>query len=832
MRIPKPRLRQVFEHTTSFKVKKPTGQTITIAKKGLSPSTIGRLRRFAQGGEVQNYQVGGEVPPADEAGIQFEPGERARMRQPEVAPEALAQAAAPQPVETAEIPRAPRRVVAADAAQGSMTEDERRRQDFERLKQVSPAPAAAPAPVQVVVNAAPQPAPAAPVVPQPAITPVQPATAPAVTTQRVETASRRTEEAAPAAPAEPAPEPATAPKPAPATTPAAVQPIAPVEAELPEVGTALGPEFGYRPSLLGGRLEPIVAAPIPAALAKPTLAMPEVAAPTLPSVTPDEAAQFTEAPAPVATVAAAPSRPITAQALRDEAKKTPNATVADLVTRLGGVDAAIDPIVMQSAAAIPAVNMLRTGKLADAYVAGVAQELDAAKLEADARVEQARIEQEALNAERLRAAEKAKADIERAEALRTHSKQLEQEAMASDNLKSFFDSQGTAYSVLSLVSLAIGGFLSGYTNTPNYVLKAFNDAMDKDLEEQKRRRTSKWNRYKEVLGDADAADLLVRADNDQLASIAIKKASLQQNVAKIRPELERLQAQLQQRAALNMAALDLKLAQAEDKREPPAPKAVRGGKDSSVPEERLQLAKENAERERLLNVDGIPVRRSTRQRQAMTQSGVDRRIAYIENVARLEKALKDHGANIWNVLATERGDIISELALSLENSPQGFGYERAISRNAAVVLKEGMGSPTGVKAAVLKAFGRDPAAGIRALRQDTQRQLKQLLAGVADPSNQRDKDAAEYGQWKINNRIKRVLGEKEDPAPKLSTPTNEIVSLPPDSPLYRPPAAPAAAPTPSQMFTITNTKTGATKQTTDSATANRFRNQTGFTVTP
>jgi hypothetical protein len=61
MRAPTLRMRQVFEHGTHFKVTGPTGKTITIAKKGLSPSTVGRLRRFAQGGEVKNFARTGEV---------------------------------------------------------------------------------------------------------------------------------------------------------------------------------------------------------------------------------------------------------------------------------------------------------------------------------------------------------------------------------------------------------------------------------------------------------------------------------------------------------------------------------------------------------------------------------------------------------------------------------------------------------------------------------------------------------------------------------------------------------------------------------------------------
>lgn len=61
MKKPTLRFRQVFEHPTHFKVVKPLGNPLLIAKKGLSPGTQARLRAFAEGGEVRGYDNGGEV---------------------------------------------------------------------------------------------------------------------------------------------------------------------------------------------------------------------------------------------------------------------------------------------------------------------------------------------------------------------------------------------------------------------------------------------------------------------------------------------------------------------------------------------------------------------------------------------------------------------------------------------------------------------------------------------------------------------------------------------------------------------------------------------------
>lgn len=49
MKKPSLRFRQVFEHPTHFKVTRPLGNPIKIAKQGLSPQLMGRLRKFADG---------------------------------------------------------------------------------------------------------------------------------------------------------------------------------------------------------------------------------------------------------------------------------------------------------------------------------------------------------------------------------------------------------------------------------------------------------------------------------------------------------------------------------------------------------------------------------------------------------------------------------------------------------------------------------------------------------------------------------------------------------------------------------------------------------------
>lgn len=61
MKKPTLRMRQVFEGPTHFKVVKPLGNPIKIAKKGLSPNLLGRLRKYAEGTPDEPVQ-----PPTDQ----------------------------------------------------------------------------------------------------------------------------------------------------------------------------------------------------------------------------------------------------------------------------------------------------------------------------------------------------------------------------------------------------------------------------------------------------------------------------------------------------------------------------------------------------------------------------------------------------------------------------------------------------------------------------------------------------------------------------------------------------------------------------------------------
>ena len=804
MRTPGLRLRQVFEHGTHFKVQKPGGQTITIAKKGLSPSTVGRLRRFAQGGEVRGYDNGGEVSDPSQASFETAQAEVDATQQAADTATANAQRYAKEQAAMQPVQAERRRVVAAGAAQGTMDEDARRRMDFDRMRETP----AAPAQPTIIINTTPAPTAqpqamtAAPAIEQPA-----PAEVPA-------------KRAAASVPVEEVPLP-----PSGITPEASVSPVF-VKAPEPVPTAPTAPPMGRflsRPGLL---------APLPPPM---TLNLPK-------TETPVEVAPAALPAAPVAPIAPAAFQALTAEGVatgfREAFSTDPKATIGQVVGQMLGSDATVPALVRPKVADIPAFQLMQRPDLLKAFTANIADGINAITEEGRADLAAGQIALDQLKQQELVAAEKAKRDVERKEEIQRHITEATSAAEAADDIKPFFSSGGIGSTIGNIIALAVGGFMSGYTGTPNYVYDAYSKAAARDLDEQRRRRDSRWNKVKTLLGDDKAADLMIQADNDLFTSIALKKASVQQNMLKVQPQIDKLAADFMAKAIQGYGALDLRMAQAEDEREKAPPRVVgRGGGRTSAASQTLEYRKQEDERKRTLSVGGIPVRASRATGATGVQEELDRRNALVGSFEKLNKLIETAGPKAWDLLAQERQDIISELKTNLENTPQAFGYKRAISVNAGKILDQALNNPTGLAAAMRKVFNDvDPASGVKKAIEEIKNQRRARVLGLADSTNQRDKDAAKYALWKLENEEAQAVGRKTVPAPKFSTPIEHIESLPPDSPLYQPAAGSSAtaAPPPSvaKTFTITNTKTGQSRQTTDASMADKFRNQPGFTVVP
>lgn len=472
MRPPTPRLRQVFEHATHFKVARPGQNPLMIAKQGLSPGLHARLRAFARGGapdapvdedilssraslastepvetvieQPVTAQSQNVMPAPGTAVPEYVPSSRSLSFEPEVV-------AAPQD-RTVKVlrplPRAP------------TLEEIRQHPAFVSEEVVQPGPVALPKAtlldgqglVAPTISAAPV-----------AVTPV--AVAP----------------------------PPVAVKPAEVVVPAAV-PVKP-EIKLPEGVTEASPEAFKKAMDLNPKAEP-----------------------------------------------------------HDVA----NALIAKINPELPPIELKIErPEGLE-------------GKPLERFDDAVARKASAltqqAQVDLDEKKDLLRIADQA----RARALEAADKDRQVAERLGKRKDALQQYVDAGFKPESFWGRLSTPQKIGSTLALAIGGFLSGSTKTPNYVYEAFNKAIDNDLEVQVKNHNSILSQYNRVLGDADAAEKLTRADLMNLSAMEVKSAQARADLKGIAPQLARLGAEMDMEAAKlredvrkKMAEADIAAAQAE-----------------------------------------------------------------------------------------------------------------------------------------------------------------------------------------------------------------------------------------------------------------------------
>lgn len=538
MKKPTLRLRQVFEGPTHFKVVKPLGNPIKIAKKGLSPSLMGRLRKFAREGEVQEateqdqknaQDLAAEsrsldfdqVRTAPDAQVDLAPRTRSLQEieeslaylrgleqnvtdaQPPVpvavtAPALVAPAAPTQPVfatpTTATASAAPAPVMSAD--EQNLAEYQRDL-DLERAK-------ANPDPKEIKLL-------------ESAITEMNEAIAAA--------SAARSPKAAPVAPAA-----AVAPTPAAVATPV-VAPVAPTPA------VAIAPTVAVAP--VAAPAAPV--API-SQVAPPAAVKPEVTIPKGLDVT----------------------KPLDVVALREYRKANPGVPDSELVLGL----------IKQYTPDVPA-NI----QIADLDVQppegadkDTLAEFDKAKEQLiKATVDQARVDLESsraileanqrAQAQRLLNAEK---DRETADALVSRRDALRAAVEGGFKPESLYGSNNLAGQIGSALSIALGAFASGMTGIPNYALKIYNDAVERDLDIQKSKYNSLVNQYNRLLGDAADAEKLARADLNDLAALQLEGIKSYSTIKGVGPATERMVAEIRAKAAKEREEVAIKQAQARE----------------------------------------------------------------------------------------------------------------------------------------------------------------------------------------------------------------------------------------------------------------------------
>lgn len=542
MKKPTLRLRQVFEGPTHFKVVKPLGNPIKIAKQGLSPNLMGRLRKFARDGEVpeatEQDQQNAQDLAAESRSLDFDQVRTTPDAQIDLAPrtrslqeieESLAylrgleqnvtdaqpvnvvERVAAQPIEVIKsqsVPVKPERVVAGTlmgpptpvapvmkpapvmSADEEMLTGYQRDLDLERSK-VNPDPKAV---------------------------------------KLLEDAIKQTNEAIAEASAAPAPKaPTVAPAVAVAPTAAAV--VVPAAAPVaPTSAVAAAPTVAVAPAVA------------PAAQVAPAAVKPEVTIPKGLDVT----------------------KPLDVAALREYRKA--NLGVPDSELVLG--------LIKQYTPDVPA-NI----QIADLDVQppegadkDTLAEFDKAKEQLiKATVDQARVDLESsraileanqrAQAQRLLNAEK---DRETADALVARRDALRAAVEGGFKPESLYGSNNLAGQIGSALSIALGAFASGMTGIPNYALKIYNDAVERDLDIQKSKYNSLVNQYNRLLGDTADAEKLARADLNDLAALQLEGMKASSTIKGIGPATERMVAEIRAKAAKEREEVAIKQSQARE----------------------------------------------------------------------------------------------------------------------------------------------------------------------------------------------------------------------------------------------------------------------------
>jgi hypothetical protein len=610
MKKPTLRLRQVFEGPTHFKVVKPLGNPIKIAKKGLSPNLMGRLRKFAQAGEVTDpVEVTG-----DERAIDFEAPVEAPIaplpRAPTLAeimarPEFVTtQEAVGVPVETIKasdveqapviVPVAPPmttavmpRMVATPEAQrmgppapvapvmqrAAVPDEEEQLTDlqyanklieeemakdkpdyklveeyFKTFKELVDAEAAKSQPTTVM--------PAAPVAAAPVVVRRAPGFAPEISgapgslqTETPTVTRRGTVVTAPAVAV-----PAAVPAPAPAAAPAAAVETAPAPAPAP--------------------------AAAPAAVVTPATPVPAAPAVTTAAVSPAKPGAAAAAPTPLAAVTAVPSAPPAGPRLPSGFDPAKPLTV-ELFREMKQINKGMTDEQAASAlirAAVPDAPEVLPDLDKLALAPPVGADEDTLKRFDDAKaklvgsiIDQAKADREAAQAlvvanEKAQAQRLINADRDRAEAdaLKVRRDNLRAAVEGGFSPTSYFESVGLAGQIGTALSLAAGAFATGMTGMPNYAMKIYSDAVERDLDIQKGKYNSLVNQYNRLLGDAEDAEKLARADLNDLAALQVEAIKARSTVRGIAPAAERMIAELQAKAESERAEVAIKAAEARE----------------------------------------------------------------------------------------------------------------------------------------------------------------------------------------------------------------------------------------------------------------------------
>lgn len=674
MKKPSLRLRQVFEGPTHFKVVKPLGNPIKIAKKGLSPNLMGRLRKFAKGtGEVPEPTEQDEQNLADlEAEISDEPrrrrpGEPGRRYRPGDVP----------------APQRPR-PFESDAIPGPI---------------VQGVDIAAPSDALTVTP---------PAVPRPRPSPIGQRFVDVQNQQINDIKSLDVTEAA--------------------------QPIIVNGLEyVPAV--SLDEEIPFVPRGVSATGSGLV---VPSRITPPVAIAPmdDQRGAITGRTRPKRIVTDVEAAKPVAAVEeVAPVQPTAVEAESPAlAKEEPAPAEPSLFERALGL---VNFDLAKYEAASPEMKPI---------IRQAAQAAFTAKAAADADVAAADLEISAINAEQAAQKEELNRLQTSADEARTIQKNILTDFDYLKNPTTYLGSMSTLGQIGTAISLAAGAFASGMTGMPNFAQKIYDNAIEQDLQAQKRRADSLYQRLVNAGNSVENAENMVRAQlklvgaaeqtrraaeiklpqvkakiQSEAAKQALDATNTMQRIAKDQAE-EAREAAL---APLRERKLKAEVALAEGAPEREAEKARMEKKDADLKESRLNFDRWQAkqklkideerlkfdklkmdqdisseEAQRTFNVAGQPIQAKDKTQARNAEEAILGESEFIDLAEKTLEIFKEHpvAANVWNTTAYNTAKLF--LGQLLEKYPKVERFRRPLNVTASKVVKGAMGSLQGLESAV------------------------------------------------------------------------------------------------------------------------------------
>jgi len=345
----------------------------------------------------------------------------------------------------------------------------------------------------------------------------------------------------------------------------------------------------------------------------------------------------------------------------------------------------------------------------------------------------------------------------RAQEARDVQKNILEEMDYLKNPGNYFSRMGTLGQIGSAISLALGAFASGMTGMPNFAQKIFDNAIEQDLAEQKRRSDSLYQRLVAAGHTVEGAEDLVRA---QLKLIGASQQGIRAAQVKLPQVRQRMQVEMakqvndavgtmariasQERtatAAERRAAVAERGATVGERRATTAEEslAYQKERDKALALEREKMNKQDAgfkqarlnldrrkldfdkqkqaddlaykqkvrddklseeEAQRTFNVAGMPIQSKDKTQARNAEEAILGESEFIDLAEETLNIFKEHpiAANVWNTTAYNTAKLY--LGQMLERYPKVERFRRPLNVTASKVVKNAMGSLQGLESAV------------------------------------------------------------------------------------------------------------------------------------